>query len=79
KNVKKVYVGATHPIFSGSAIEILENSRAEEIVVADTLPIKKNYNNKIKVLSIAGLLAKTIKKVYHCDSVSEMFKGEYLV
>ncbi|MBM3707000.1 MAG: ribose-phosphate pyrophosphokinase [Actinobacteria bacterium] len=78
-NVKKVYVGATHPIFSGSAIEILENSRAEEIVVADTLPIKKNYNNKIKVLSIAGLLAKTIKKVYHCDSVSEMFKGEYLV
>ena len=78
-NVKKVYVGATHPIFSGGAIELLEGSRAEEIVVVDTLPIKKDYNNKIKVLSIAGLLAKTIKKVYHCDSVSAMFKGEYLV
>jgi len=78
-NVRKVYVGATHPIFSGNAIEILENSRAEEVVVTDTLPVKKNYNNKIKVLSIAGLLAKTIKKIYHCESVSTMFKGEYLV
>lgn len=77
---KKVYAAATHPIFSGDAVKTLEESELEEIVVADTLPIKKNYNpNKIKVLSIAPLLAKTIKKVYHCKSVSELFKGENLV
>jgi len=80
QNVKKIYVGATHPIFSGNAIEELENSKVEEIVVVDTIPINKEYGSKkIKVLSIAPLLAKTIKKVYHCMSVSELFKGENLV
>jgi len=77
---KKVYVGATHPIFSGDAVERLENSAIEELVVMDTIPLKdKVGSNKIKVLSIASLLAKTIKKVYHCKSVSELFKGENLV
>ncbi len=79
-DVKKIYIGATHPIFSGNAIEELENSKVEEIIVADTVPIGKEYKSKkIKVLSIAPLLAKTIKKVYHCMSVSELFKGENLV
>jgi len=77
---KKIYVGATHPIFSGNAIEKFKSSKIEELVVMDTIPIKsKNNSNKIKVLSIASLLAKTIKKVYHCKSVSELFKGENLV
>jgi ribose-phosphate pyrophosphokinase len=77
---KKVYAAATHPIFSGQALEVLGNSKAEEVIVADTIPIKREYNkNKIKQLSIANLLAKTIKKVYDCKSVSDLFKGENLV
>jgi len=79
-NASKVYVGATHPIFSGQAIEVMQNSRAAEIVVADTLPIRKAFDSdRIKVVSLASLLAKTIKKVYDCKSVSELFKGENLV
>ncbi len=79
-NAKKVYVGATHPIFSCDAIEKFKNSRIEELVVVDTIPLdNKNSYDKIKVLSIAPLLAKTIKKVYYCKSVSELFKGENLV
>src|SRR4030042_4877409 len=74
---RRVFIGATHAIFSGTAIELLENSKAEEIVVSDTLPINKEFRqDKIKVVSIAPLLAKTIKKVYHCKSVSLLFKGE---
>lgn len=77
---KKVYVGATHPIFSGDAVKRLEDSAIEELVVMDTIPLKDKLNtDKIKVLSIASLLAKTIKKVYYCKSVSELFKGENLV
>ncbi len=77
---KKVYVGVTHPIFSGDVIERIQASGVDEVVVLDTLPIKKEYDpNIIKVLSIASLLAKTIKKVYYCKSVSELFKGENLV
>jgi ribose-phosphate pyrophosphokinase len=77
---KKVYVGATHPIFSGDSLERLENSDVDEVVVSDTIPINREFNpDRIKVLSIAPLLAKTIKKVYYCKSVSELFKGENLV
>ena len=77
---KKVYIGATHPIFSGNALSRMEASNVDEVVVLDTIPLKGNYNTeKIKVLSIAPLLAKTIKKVYYCKSVSELFKGENLV
>lgn len=79
-NAAKVYIGATHPIFSGDSIKKLESSRVDEVVVADTLPINKDFDqNKIIVVSIASLLAKTIKKIYHCKSVSELFKGENLV
>ena len=77
---KKVYVGATHPIFSGDALSRMEATEVDEIIVLDTIPIKAKYNpDKLKVLSIAPLLAKTIKKVYYCKSVSELFKGENLV
>ncbi len=79
-NVQKVYIGATHPVFSGNAVERLCATRAEEIVVADTLPVsQQTCNSKVKIVSVAPLLAKTIKKIYHCNSVSELFKGENLV
>ncbi len=78
--VNRVFAAATHPLFSKNAIEVLQGSSAAEIVVADTLPIDKSYDpERIKVVSIANLLAKTIKKVYHCNSVSELFKDENLV
>ena len=79
-NAKRVFIGATHPIFSGRAIEILQDSPVTETVVADTLPINQPFDSsRIKVVSIGSLLAKTIKKVYDCKSVSELFKGENLV
>ncbi len=80
EGARKVYAAATHPIFSDDAISSLESSKAEEVVVVDTLPINKEYSpERIKVVSVAPLLAKTIKKVYYCKSVSELFKGENLV
>lgn len=76
----KVYAAATHAVFSGNAIEDLQSSKMEEIIVTDTIPINKEFDNKkIIQLSMASLLAKTIKKVYDCKSVSELFKGENLV
>jgi ribose-phosphate pyrophosphokinase len=77
---RKVFIGATHPIFSGDALSSMEATEVDEIIVLDTIPIKQEYNpDKLKILSIAPLLAKTIKKVYYCKSVSELFKGENLV
>ena len=49
----------------------------EEIVVTDTLPVVLNVTDtKIKVLSVAGILADTIKRVFEGESVSELFAGE---
>jgi ribose-phosphate pyrophosphokinase len=73
----EVYVAATHGIFSGKARERLEASPVKEVVVTDTLPVALDMTNtKIKVLSVASILADTIKRVFEGESVSELFAGE---
>ncbi len=73
----EVYACATHPVFSGPAYERIEDSLIKEVVVTDTLPLKRDEpRNKIKVLTIAPLLADTIRNVFFDDSVSEVFMGE---
>lgn len=67
-----VRVAATHPILSGGAIERIENSDIEEVLVTNSIPLKEN-SNKIKVLSIANIFADTIKKVYNSQSISDNF------
>ncbi len=72
EGAKSVRVVATHPVFSGPAYERIENSKITEVIVTDTIPLKKN-SQKIKVLSIADLFADTINKVYNYQSISGNF------
>jgi ribose-phosphate pyrophosphokinase len=73
----EVYACATHPVFSGPAYKRIDGSVIKEVVVTDTLPLKSDEpRNKIKVLTIAPLLADTIRNVFFDDSVSEVFMGE---
>ncbi|MBQ6084844.1 MAG: ribose-phosphate pyrophosphokinase [Bacteroidales bacterium] len=69
---RSVRAFATHPIFSGSAMEKIDNSVFDEVVVTDTIPLK-NPSKKIHVLSTAELLAEVIKKVENYESLSEFF------
>ncbi len=73
---KDVYACATHPIFSGEAVDRLNKSPVKEVIVTNTLPIsdKKKFP-KLKTLSIGPLFAKTIENVYKETSVSVLFKG----
>jgi len=64
---------ATHPVLSGPAYERLNNSPLEEIIVTDTIPIKEDKSDKIKVLSVAPLFAEVIDKVYNFMSISNTF------
>jgi ribose-phosphate pyrophosphokinase len=73
---REVYVTATHGIFSGPAHERIAASPVKEIVVTDTLPVVPSVDSKVKVLSVAGILADTIKRVFEGESVSELFAGE---
>jgi ribose-phosphate pyrophosphokinase len=73
----EVYVTATHGIFSGPACERIRTSPVKEIVVTDTVDIKTGPNDdKIKVLSVADTLARTIRNVFEDESVSEIFAGD---
>lgn len=63
---------ATHPVLSGNAYENINNSELEELVVADTIPLKQE-SPKIKVLSISGLFAKAIRKIHDHESISSLF------
>jgi len=76
KGAKDIYVGATHPVFCGSAVEKLYTAPIKEIVVTDTIPLNekaRGLGNKIKVLSIAGLLGDAIMRIHRHESVSSLF------
>lgn len=72
KGAKSVRAICTHPVLSGNAYENIENSVLEELVVSDTIPLRKS-SKKIKVISVANLFALAIKKVHEHGSVSSLF------
>ena len=62
----------THPILSGSAYERLENSKLEELIVTDSIPLSQE-SAKIRVLSCANLFADVMQNVHHNKSISSKF------
>lgn len=73
---RSVRAFATHAIFSGSAMEKIDNSVFDEVVVTDTIPLGPNPSKKIHVLSTAELFAEVIKKVENYESLSEFFNAK---
>jgi ribose-phosphate pyrophosphokinase len=75
QGAKKVLAYATHPILSGSAVERITNSDLDELVVTNTIPLNLASMNckKIRQLSVAPLLAETIKRISQEESVSSLF------
>ncbi len=63
---------ATHAILSGNAYERIENSKLQELIVTDSIPLKKE-SKKIKVLSCAELFADVMHRVHHNTSISSKF------
>ena len=71
----KIYACCTHPVLSGPAIERIDASPIEKLVVTNTIPLGEKARNcsKIELLSVADLLGETIKRIYSSDSVSTLF------
>ena len=79
KGAEKVWAATTHGVFSGPAMERLNDSAIEKVLVTNTLPMPEGYNTDlIEVLSIAPLLARTLQAVFQDTSVSEIFGGDHL-
>lgn len=72
---KRVFAVATHPVFSGAAISRIVESPLEKVWVTDTIPLKEAAQNcgKIKVVSVASVVAEAIKRIHGNDSVSSLF------
>ncbi len=70
-----VYACASHAVLSGPAVERIANSRLEQVVVTDTVPLRESAQKlgKIKVLSVAGLLGAAIESIHMETSVSTLF------
>jgi len=73
----RIMACATHGIFSEPAFERIRDSALEEVLITDTVPLKKvsdsSLTKKIRVISIASLLGEAIKRIHKGTSISELF------
>jgi ribose-phosphate pyrophosphokinase len=71
----KVLAYCTHAVLSGSAVERIAGSALDEIVVTDTIPLTEAARQcaKIRVLTVSGLMAETMRRISAEDSVSSLF------
>ena len=72
RGARSVRAVCTHPILSGDAYEKVEKSKLLELIVTDSIPVKKK-SKKIKVLSCAQLFAEVMYNVHHNKSISSKF------
>jgi ribose-phosphate pyrophosphokinase len=71
-----VIIAATHGVFSEPAAERLKNSRAREVIITNTLPIRPEQQfDKLTVISIAPMIARAIREVFEDGSVTSLFDG----
>lgn len=76
QGAKKVFAYATHPIFSGNAASNIKNSRIDELIVCDTIPLSfeiKNLNI-VRSLTLSEMLAEAIRRINNEESISAMFQ-----
>jgi ribose-phosphate pyrophosphokinase len=75
---RRVYMAATHPVMCGSAWEKIEQAPIEELVVTNTIPVRPpaTFSGKLRVLSVAPLLAEAIRRIHHNQSVSALFEWD---
>lgn len=75
KGASRVSAACTHAVLSGSAIEKINNSMIEEMIVTNTIPLdsKKEQCKKLIVLSVASLIGEAIKRIHEESSISSLF------
>ncbi|MFA5314539.1 MAG: ribose-phosphate pyrophosphokinase [Candidatus Omnitrophota bacterium] len=76
--VKKIYAAVVHGVLSGDAVKKIEGSILEQLIITNTIPTdERKASSKIKVLSVASLLAEAIKRIHHEESISCLFDERF--
>ena len=80
RGASRVLAYATHPVFSGEAAERIASSDIDQIVVTDTIPLSDAVLRcgRVRQVSIAGLLAETVRRISNEESVSYLFNEDVL-
>jgi ribose-phosphate pyrophosphokinase len=73
KGASSVSAIATHPVLSGQAYEKIESSFLDELLLSDSIPLKKKLSSKIKILSCAAILSDVIRLVHNKESIKKYF------
>jgi len=74
KGAKRIFASCTHPVLSGQAVERIEGSALEEVVITNTIPLPEGrLSKKLTVLSVAPLLGEAISRIHKEESVSRLF------
>ncbi len=75
KGARKVYAACTHPVLSGQAIERIEDSELEKLIVTNTIPLsqKGQSSKKIQIISVADLFGEAVRRINQGSSVSSLF------
>ena len=74
KGARSVTACATHPVFAGSALSMIQDSPIREVVVTNSLPFTRfDECPKVKVLDVSRLIAEAIKRIHYNESVSTLF------
>ncbi len=73
RGAKRVFAYATHPIFSGNAVNNLRNSVIDEVVVCDTIPLSDEIKAlpNVRTLTLSGMLAEAIRRISNEESISQ--------
>ncbi len=75
EGAKRIFAACSHPVLSGKAVEKIENSNLEKLIVTNTIPLqgKSKSSNKIMTLSVASLFGEAIRRINKGQSVSSLF------
>jgi ribose-phosphate pyrophosphokinase len=70
---ERIYIGATHGVLCGSAVENLKNAATESVILTDTIPLPEEFLPNLEVWSVAALLGEAIRRIHCNESVSRLF------
>ena len=78
RGATKILAYATHAVFSGEAVERIAQSQIDEIVITDTIPLSEKAQScsRIRQISVAALVAETLRRINNEESVSNLFGGK---
>jgi ribose-phosphate pyrophosphokinase len=75
RGAKEVYITASHGVLSGNACEKIDQSAVKECVLTDSIPLPEGEKtDKMRIVSIAPMLAEAIRRIYHNESTSSLFE-----